>query len=223
MFTGIVEAVGTVEELERRGTSQRTTVRCPGILDEVRLGDSMCIDGVCQTVVAVTSDAFAFESVPETLRLTTIGSWRRGRRVNVERSLKVGARLSGHWVLGHVDGVIALLERSDAGDSAELRFSLPNELAPQVARKGSVAIDGVSLTVTGLDDRSFGIALIPFTLVHTTLGEKRVGDRLNIETDVLAKYVVRLTERTGRFGDASSGVTESLLEQAGFLGGKSSG
>lgn len=218
MFTGIIEAVGAVADIERRGDSQRTTVRCPDVMDDLRLGDSIAVDGVCQTVVARTGESFAFDSVPETLRLTTISSWERGRRVNIERSLTVGARLGGHWVLGHVDGVVALRERRDLGDSAEFRFALPVDLASQVAHKGSVALDGVSLTVTEVNGGTFGVALIPFTLRHTTLGEKRVGDLVNLETDVLAKYVERLV-RGGAVGDrASPRVTEALLERAGFVG-----
>ena len=217
MFTGIVEAVGEVVGAEQRGSVRRTTVRAPSILDDAALGDSIAIDGVCQTVVAFDESTFSFESVPETLRLTTIGAWRPGRRVNLERSLKVGARLGGHWVLGHVDGIVPLLERSERGDEAELRFGLPAELAPQVARKGSVAVDGISLTVTDVADNAFGVAVIPFTLSHTTLGGKAVGDLLHVETDVLAKYSDRLRQSgatpTGR-------VTESLLGEAGFLRGE---
>jgi len=218
MFTGIIESVGKVVRVERRGDSRRTTIRSPEIMDDVRLGDSIAIDGVCQTVVATTGEAFAFDSVPETLRLTTIGSWQPGRPVNLERSLKVGSRLGGHWVLGHVDGMVTLLERRDVGDGAELRFSLPGELASQVAHKGSVAIDGISLTVTEVDEGSFGVALIPFTLSHTTLGGKRVGDRLHVETDVLAKYVDRLLRRadTPQRTTDRAGLTASFLEQAGF-------
>jgi len=216
MFTGIVEAVGTVTRVERRGSVQQTTIRCPEILDDVNLGDSISIDGACQTVVTFDDETFQFDSVQETLRLTTIGSWTSGRRVNLERSLQVGARLGGHWVMGHVDAVSTLLERRDNGNSSELRFSLPSELASQVAGKGSVALDGISLTVTDVSNDSFGIAVIPFTLDHTTLGEKKPGDPVHIETDILAKYIDRLYQG----GEADrSGVTMSLLEKAGFLSG----
>lgn len=214
MFTGIVEAVGSVAHVEPRGAVRRTAVRCPEIMDDVRLGDSIAIDGVCQTVVARDANSFQFDSVPETLSLTTIGSWEPGRPVNVERSLKVGARLGGHWVLGHVDGLVHLVERRDAGESSILRFDLPDELAPQVAHKGSVAIDGISLTAARVQPGWFEVAVIPFTLAHTTLGGRRPGDPLHIETDVLAKYIGRLRESSA---SERTGLTASLLERAGFL------
>ncbi len=213
MFTGIVEAQGIIESISRRGDVTVLRVACSEILDDVALGDSIALDGVCQTVVRFDPETFDVEAGPETLRLTTIGSWRRGTRVNVERSLKVGARLGGHWVLGHVDGTARMVARTDGAETVELRYELPRELAPEIARKGSVAVDGVSLTVTDVDESSFGLAIIPFTLGHTTLNDRRPGDRSNIETDVLAKYV----RRAGELG-TGSGLTESLLARAGFYG-----
>lgn len=217
MFTGIVEAVGTVTRVVRSGGVQHTEVACPEVMDDVALGDSIAVEGVCQTVTVRTADTFTFDSVAETLRLTTIGSWRTGRRVNVERSLKVGARLGGHWVLGHVDGVVRLLERKNLGDTIEIRCSLPSQLLPQVALKGSVALDGVSLTVTSVNDSSFGVAVIPFTLEHTTLGGRKTGDEMHLETDVLAKYVSRLLESATPGGKASDSNIGALLREAGFM------
>ena len=216
MFTGIVETVGTIARVERRGELKVLTVHCPEVLDDVHLGDSIALNGACQTVVRFDDTTFDVEAGPETLRLTTLDSWRSGHRVNVERSLQIGARLGGHWVLGHVDGVTTLLERRDGTETTELRFRLLPDLAPQIARKGSITIDGISLTVTDVTADSFGLAIIPFTLQHTTLNERRVGDPINIETDVLAKYVARLHEGAA----AGGGLDMSLLAQAGFLGGR---
>lgn len=215
MFTGIIESVGTVERVERHGSTQRAIVRAPEILDDVALGDSISIDGACQTVVAFDGETFQFDSVEETLRLTTIGTWQQGRRVNVERSLQVGARLGGHWVMGHVDGIARIVERRDDGGSAEITLEAPESVAGQIARKGSVALDGISLTVTEVDGARFGVAVIPFTLDHTTLGEKRPGDAIHLETDVLAKYIERLMSAPR--GEQRDRATMALLEQAGFL------
>lgn len=218
MFTGIVETVGTVTRLERRGSAQRTTIHAPEILNDVRLGDSISIDGACQTVIEADAEAFQFDSVAETLRLTNLGSWRVGRRVNLERSLQVGARLGGHWVTGHVDGIARLIEIAQGDDAATLRLMAPEHLAPQIARKGSVALDGISLTVTDVRENEFGVAVIPFTLEHTTLRDRRPGDMIHLETDVLAKYVDRLVY-SGRESVAPEGVTADLLARAGFLRG----
>lgn len=217
MFTGIVEAVGRVARVSRSGGVQHTEIICTKVMDDIVLGDSVALDGVCQTVTARTAESFTFDSVAETLRLTTIGSWSAGRPVNVERSLKIGARLGGHWVLGHVDGVIRLLERNQSGDAMEIRCSLPPGLRSQVAPKGSVALDGISLTVTRVDASSFGVAVIPFTLQHTTLGGKKIGEELHLETDVLAKYAGRLlATMSSDNGPIAANVT-NLLRDAGFL------
>ena len=218
MFTGIVETVGTVTRLERRGSTQRTTIHAPEILDDVRLGDSISIDGACQTVIDADAETFQFDSVAETLRLTNIGSWRVARRVNLERSLQIGARLGGHWVMGHVDGLARLVDIARGDDAATLRLIAPEHLAPQIARKGSVALDGISLTVTDVRENEFGVAVIPFTLEHTTLRDRRPGDMIHLETDVLAKYVDRLVHG-GRESGAPEGVTADLLARAGFLRG----
>jgi riboflavin synthase len=216
MFTGIVETVGTVARIERRGSMQRATVRAPEILDDVVLGDSISLSGACQTVIAFDGETFQFDSVAETLRLTNIGTWTTGTRVNLERSLKVGARLGGHWVTGHVDGLARLVEVRQTEESAEIRLEVPAEIVGQIAQKGSVALDGISLTVTDVKGSEFGVAVIPFTLEHTTLADRRPGDRIHIETDVLAKYVDRLIHSDRESESQSDNVTLDLLAQAGF-------
>jgi riboflavin synthase len=153
------------------------------------LGESIALNGCCLTVVAVERDCLAFQAGPETLARTNLGDLKAGGAVNLERSLKLGDRLSGHFVTGHIDGVGALADRRDEGDWSTCWFSAPRGLTGQMAPKGSVAVDGVSLTLVDVEAERFSVALIPHTLAVTTLGRLRIGDRVNLETDVLAKYV----------------------------------
>ena len=194
MFTGIVEGVGTVAELavapDRSGA--RLRLAAPFLAADLALGDSVAVNGCCVTVAGREPDGFSADLVAETLRRTALGRLRPGDRVNLERPLAVGGRLGGHLVQGHVDGVARLLERRPVGDGEELRVELPEPLARYVVEKGSIAIDGVSLTVAGLGPGWFGVALVPHTLQVTTLGQRRPGDPLQLEVDVVAKYVERL-------------------------------
>jgi riboflavin synthase len=194
MFTGIVEGVGTVAELavapDRSGA--RLRLAAPFLAADLALGDSVAVNGCCVTVAGREPDGFSADLVAETLRRTALGRLRPGDRVNLERPLAAGGRLGGHLVQGHVDGVARLLERRPVGDGEELRVELPEPLARYVVEKGSIAIDGVSLTVAGLGPGWFGVALVPHTLQVTTLGQRRPGDPLQLEVDVVAKYVERL-------------------------------
>ena len=158
------------------------------------VGDSICVNGCCLTVVAIEGPTFAFQAGPETLARTNLGELRPGRAVNLERALPVNGRLGGHFVSGHIDGAGRLLERVDSGDWATFWISVPRELARQTASKGSIAVDGVGLTIVDSEPDRFSVALIPFTRSETTLGRLAVGDRVNLETDILAKYVQRLAE-----------------------------
>ena len=224
MFTGLVEELGVVRRLERRGDGGRLTVEARKVLEGTRLGDSIAVSGACLTVVDLKSDAFTVDFMAETLRRTTIGSFRAGSLVNLERSLAVGGRAGGHFVLGHVDAVGEVLAVRTGGVATEVRFSLPPEVAPCVAPKGSIAIDGISLTVMRVDDETFEIGVIPHTLRETTLGSVKVGARVNLEADVLARYVQRVLEaREGRAAGggrgtsgASGGLTEEFLREQGF-------
>jgi len=193
MFSGIVEALGAVAEIRPEPPGCRLVVREPGIAVESAV-DSICVNGCCLTVVAVEGETFAFQAGPETLARTNLGDLRPGSPVNLERSLSVNGRLGGHFVSGHIDGTGRLLERTDSGDWSTFWFSVPRELARQMASKGSIAVDGVSLTIVGSEPDRFSVALIPFTLSVTTLGRLAVGDKVNLETDILAKYVQRLVE-----------------------------
>ncbi|MCC7083643.1 MAG: riboflavin synthase [Pirellulales bacterium] len=191
MFTGLIEVLATVAQLHLEAPGVRLTISVPQYTGEVAIGDSIAINGCCLTVVGVAGDQFAFQAGEETLRRTNLGSLQSGSHVNVERSLKVGDRLGGHFVMGHIDGLGMLESRRDDGDWSTFWFHAPPPLARQLASKGSIAIDGVSLTLVDVEGERFNVALIPHTLAATTLGQLKPGDRVNLETDVLAKYVAR--------------------------------
>jgi len=191
MFTGLVETMGTVAAIADQPPGKRFTINAGVSADDAAIGDSICINGCCLTVVSIDDKRLDFEAGDETLSCTNLGGLIVGSRVNLERSLAIGDRLGGHYVTGHVDAVGSLLQRRDDPPWSHLRFRMPAELAPQIAAKGSITIDGISLTVVDADADSFSVALIPHTLEVTTLGARTVGDRVNLETDVLAKYVQR--------------------------------
>jgi len=194
MFSGIVEAMGIVEQIQPEPPGCRLIIRHKKLAVETRVADSICVNGCCLTVVDVTNTCFAFQAGPETLARTNLGELKPGSQVNLERALKVGDRLGGHFVSGHVDGAGTLIARDDFGQWSNLRFGIVPEIARQMAPKGSIAVDGVSLTIVESHPDSFTVALIPFTLAVTTLGPLPVGGRVNLETDMLAKYVQRLFE-----------------------------
>jgi riboflavin synthase len=194
MFTGIVEAVGKVVSVEDLADLRRFRVEAPGIADGVDLGDSIAINGVCLTVTAVDAGTFGFDAIRETLERTNLGQFEVGSRSNLERAMRADGRFDGHIVQGHVDeaGTVERLERTDR--DVRLHVTTRPEFAAQLIEKGSVTIDGVALTVVGLRRDGFDTALIPHTLEVTTLGDRRPGDRVNLEADVLGKYVKRHLE-----------------------------
>ncbi len=196
MFTGLVETMGTIEAVRDEPPGKRLVVRASSVAADAKLGDSVCVSGCCLTIVEIVADALAFEAGPETLSRTKLGRLQQGDRVNLEQSLRVGDLLGGHFVTGHVDGLGTLAERRDEASWSTLWFDCPAELAMQMAAKGSIAVDGVSLTLVDVERRDaqaarFSVALIPHTLAITTLGQLKPGDRVNLETDLLAKYVGR--------------------------------
>jgi riboflavin synthase len=195
MFTGIIETVGTIAAIEPAGGLTRLVVEAPAIQEGVRIGDSIAVNGACLTVTAVEAGRFAFDAIAETLARTSLGDLRPGSRANLERAMRADGRLDGHIVQGHVDGTgrVRALER--AGEDVRLYVECGPEVGDFLVEKGSVAIDGVSLTVVGVDAKGFDVALIPHTLAVTTLGERVPGDRVNLEADVLGKYVVRYLDR----------------------------
>ena len=194
MFTGIVQEVGTLRRVEKRGAADsRIEVGFAAIARErVNLGDSVCVDGVCLTVAALDAGSFLADVSGETLRVTTLGDKQAGARVNLEPALRAGDSLGGHWVSGHVDGVAEVLATAPDARSLRVDFAAPKPLARYIARKGSVTLDGVSLTVNEVDGSRFSVNLIPHTLEVTTLGALGPGARVNLEIDLLARYVERL-------------------------------
>jgi riboflavin synthase len=197
LFTGIVRELGTVASLSDEAGRVRIEIDAPATAAASAVGDSVAINGCCLTAVVSEAGRLAFDAVPETLSRTSIGELRAGATVNVEPALRAGEPLGGHYVQGHVDGV-ARVARVEAGEGERrVGFEPPSELLRYVVEKGSVTVEGVSLTVAGLDERGFTVALIPHTLAVTTLGELEPGDRVNLEVDVLARYVERLLARPG--------------------------
>jgi riboflavin synthase len=195
MFTGIVQDVGRILALEPMGGDTRLTVGVDRLdLARTALGDSIAVAGVCLTVVAVQARAFSADVSRETLAITTLGDWSVGRRVNLEPALRAGDALGGHMVSGHVDGVAELGGRLPQARSQRFRIRVPQPLARYFARKGSVAIDGVSLTINAVDLHELEVNLVPHTLAATTLGELAAGDRVNVEVDLIARYIERLAE-----------------------------
>ncbi|HEX2351581.1 MAG TPA: riboflavin synthase [Xanthobacteraceae bacterium] len=201
MFTGIITDIGEVTAVEPRAQGlARLTITCGYDPDSIAVGASIACSGVCLTVVARGKEGnrgwFAVEAAAETLRLTTVGSWRRGTRINLERALKIGDELGGHIVAGHADGLATVLRREDSTDMARFTLRLPQQLARFIAPKGSVALDGVSLTVNEAADDTFSVLIIPHTLKVTTLGLLRADDAVNLEADLMARYAARLMERS---------------------------
>jgi riboflavin synthase len=211
MFTGLVELLGTVQSIQPDGPGRRLCLAAPELAGELALGESVALNGACLTVVAHDAQTCTFQAGPETLRLTNLGELAPGDRINLERALRWSDRLGGHLVQGHVDGVGRIAERSRQGDWELVWFSCPQALAAQMVRKGSVAVDGISLTLVDVKDDRFSVALIPHTLSRTTLGFKQPGASVNLETDLIAKYVWKCLH--------GSGISWETLRQAGFLTG----
>ncbi|WP_286966207.1 MULTISPECIES: riboflavin synthase [Arsenicicoccus] len=195
MFTGIVEELGSVESVELGADSAVLTVRGPLVVSDATHGASIAVNGVCLTVVAHDEATFSVDVMRETLDRSSLGALQAGSPVNLERAMPAGGRFGGHVVQGHVDGTATIVRR-EPGDRWEVvTFSLPPELSRYVVEKGSITVDGISLTVSAVDDATFAVSLIPTTLDLTTLGRKQVGDPVNLEVDVIAKYVERLMTR----------------------------
>ncbi len=206
MFTGIVEEVGTVKSVG----AGRLTVAARKVLEDIKLGDSVAVNGVCLTVVEMTSESFSVDVMPETLRRTNLGSLKAGDRVNLERPLAVGGRFGGHFVQGHIDGTSRVVSVTPERDAILLRFEAPPEIMRYIVEKGFIAVDGVSLTVVECSSTAFGVSLVAYTQRNSTLGGKKPGDMVNLEVDIIAKYVERL--RGG-----GSAITKEFLAEHGFV------
>ena len=196
MFTGLIESMGEVAEVKPTTAGFRLRVTTT-LAPELAAGDSLAVNGVCLTVVSADADGIHADISPETARVSALGALRRGALVNLERPLRADARLGGHFVQGHVDATGTIEDIRQDGDSYWLTIRFPALLAPYIVRKGSIAVNGISLTVAGVDDRNFDIQLIPYTWEHTNLHLAKQGDTINIECDILGKYVVRVAELAG--------------------------
>lgn len=192
MFTGLVQELGTVAALEQQADALRLSIRAPQTVSDARLGDSIAINGVCLTIAELDGDIFCADVMQESLDRTGLGQLKEGARVNVEPALLPTTRLGGHMMQGHVDGTARLVSREHSEHWDVLRFSLPRDLARYVVEKGSIAVNGTSLTVSAVGEDWFEVSLIPTTLRETTHGESKVGDIVNLEVDVLAKYVEKM-------------------------------
>jgi riboflavin synthase len=199
VFSGIIEALGTLSALTRRGTEAHVRIAAGRLdLQDVKLGDSIAVSGVCLTVTTVTGDAFEADLSAETLARTTFGKRSPGDKLNLEKALALGQRLGGHLVSGHVDGVGTLRERANAGDSVNLTFEAPRALRRYIAEKGSICVDGISLTVNRIENDRFSVMIVPHTLAVTTLGALNVGADVNLEVDLIARYLERLLHEGAR-------------------------
>ena len=196
MFTGLIEALGEVAEMKPTPAGFRLRVTT-SMAPELTAGESLAVNGVCLTVVSADTDAVHADVSPETARVSSLGTLKRGAVVNLERPLRADARLGGHFVQGHVDATGTIEEMRQEGDSYWLTVKFPPLVAPYIVRKGSIAVNGISLTVAGVDDRHFDVQIIPFTWEHTNLHAARRGELVNIECDILGKYVVRIAELAG--------------------------
>ena len=197
MFTGLIEAQGRILSTETVGGDRRMVFEAPGYLTGVNLGDSISVNGICLTAAALDGDRFTADLSAETLSLTTAGFWKPGRGVNLERALSLQKPLGGHLVSGHVDGIGRLLQKHEDARSWRMIFEAPVDLSRYIAGKGSICIDGVSLTVNEVEGQRFGVNIIPHTLEHTTLGTLASGDPVNLEVDLIARYLERLLAARG--------------------------
>lgn len=194
MFTGLIKTIGTVHKATPRGGGREFIIEAPEVAAEIDIGDSIAVNGICTTVTAIQSKEFSFTAAPETLKKTTAGNWRIGTEVNLELPLKMGDALHGHWVQGHVDTTVKVISRQQAGSSMLLTIEIPRELANQIVPRGSIALDGVSLTVARMDGNRVTVSLVPHTLEKTNLRHCNTGDHLNLETDILGKHVIQYLE-----------------------------
>ncbi|HMK52134.1 MAG TPA: riboflavin synthase [Thermodesulfobacteriota bacterium] len=216
MFTGIIEDKGRVLKVEYRGQEKRLTIGLPPHLTEVQLGDSININGVCLTVARKGQQSIELDLSKETLQRSALGELKQGDEVNLERALRLSDRLGGHIVNGHIDGIGVIIEKKKERDFLQLTIRIPESVSKYVVQKGSIAIDGISLTVNEYQGGEIRLTLIPYTIEKTTLVDKKVGDRLNVEADILGKYVEKLLAR----GDKKTGEMDiSFLKEHGFIKG----
>ncbi len=221
MFTGIIEGLGAISAIRPAGQGRRMRVEADFDLDQTKIGDSLCVSGACLTAVKIDGRQFEVDISPETLQMTTFGQAKVGQRVNIERALKLSDRIDGHLVSGHIDGVGSIRQRETLGNAIVVTIEVPATLTKYMINKGSVAVDGISLTINTCDAGSFSVSIIPHTANLTTIGFKNKGDPVNIETDMLGKYVERFMRAgqglTQAETEKTSGIDEAYLIKTGFL------
>ncbi|MDY4921022.1 MAG: riboflavin synthase [Phascolarctobacterium sp.] len=218
MFTGLVAELGTVQRLARQGNSYHLTVSARKVMENLKIGDSVAVNGACLTVVRMDNDGFTADVMPETVRLTNIGSLHSGDKVNLERTLRLMDGLDGHIVSGHVEGLGTISAQRPEGIATIVTIATPPELLKYIIKKGSIAIDGISLTVIEVTETSFSVSLIPHTAKETTLGFKKVGDSVNLETDIIGKYVERMLTWQGTPAAKEQGALDKkMLMENGFF------
>ena len=221
MFTGIIEGLGTISAIAASGQGSRMTITADFALDGTRIGDSIAVNGACLTAVTLSGARFTVDVAPETLQRSVLGKIKIGDRVNLERALRLSDRLDGHLVSGHVDGMATLRERKTLANAIIITYAAPPQLTRYMIEKGSVAIDGTSLTINRVDQSSFDVSIIPHTASLTTVGLKKVGDRVNIETDMIGKYVERFVLHPAPADQtdapSGSGIDMAFLAKSGFI------
>lgn len=213
MFTGIIEEIGTIKAISKKDQGAVITVGCSLVLEDLKLGDSVAINGACQTAVKIDSNSFEVDSALETLKLTNLGDLKIGDRVNLERAMLANSRFGGHIVSGHIEGLGTFLKKEQQGLAEIYHFKAPNEIAKYMVHKGSIAINGISLTIASLEKDNFTISVIPHTVKETTLSDLKTGDKVNLEPDIIAKYVEKLLGKS----DNTNKITEDYLKEHGFF------
>ncbi|MED4584160.1 riboflavin synthase [Brevibacillus choshinensis] len=221
MFTGLIEEVGTLEAMTGSGQASRLVIRAARVLEGVKTGDSISVNGICLTVTSYTSRHFTVDVMPETLNKTSLRQLRQGERVNLERAMRLGDRFGGHIVSGHVDGTGTIVSRQPHANAVLFRIAVDLSLLKYVIPRGSICIDGISLTVVDVNENDFSVSIIPHTLAETSLQDRKVGDQVNLEADVIGKYVerlmgVRATNEAGVRAEPSSRLSLAFLQDNGF-------
>ena len=218
MFTGIIEAIGRISDIHAKGTDARLRIHTGKLsLADVQLGDSIAVNGVCLTVVELPGDGFWADVSGETLSKTTLGSAQKNTSVNLEKALTPTTRLGGHLVSGHVDGMGEVVLRENAGRSIHFRIRAPQALARYIAQKGSICVDGISLTVNAIENDVFDLNIVPHTLTETTMSEFQPGRQVNLEVDIIARYLERMLTAEGGKDTQAAGISKEFLAQHGFI------
>lgn len=217
MFTGLIEELGQLKSIKKKGNSMSLSISAQDIMNDLAVGDSIAVNGICLTVTDFASGVFTVDVMPETLTRTSLNSLSVGSKVNLERAMAATGRFGGHFVSGHIDGVASLVEKTFVDNSVVFKFKFAAELNKYLVQKGSIAIDGVSLTIAQLDEAEFTVSIIPHTLAETNLGEYAIGDRVNIEVDMLAKYIESILSSTDIASKKDkNNITEEFLREQGF-------